>query len=624
MSLLQGKSRAKTGRRIVIDLQKAERALKDGHHKEVEQLCTEILEERPDSFQACQLISELRVKQGRFEEAMRWVERAQGIEPDNPRSLNILGGLLERQGELGGAEAALRKALEQQPGYADAHANLGQLLLRTGRTFEAEKHFRHAIEHDREHGLANLSLGKMLYDQRHPDLAVPHLQTGIQRELTHRTGQHTLAVALHELGRFDEAVTAYRCLVAAGDENPDVFSGLADALVAMGELEVAMAGYEAALELQPGHPAAAAGLAGVLTARGRAPEALELLAPLVDRGDAAGCLHVAHARALVASGRRNEALLHLADMVKRPLGGEDLAPAHRLLGELLDGLGEHERAFAQHRRVNGLRARRYDAIAHEALVARIIAAFTRQVMDGLPRGSGSDIPVFIVGMPCSGAEVIERTIAAHSRAASAGALLHLDLGAGRIGRYNNAGAAFPECISGLRERELRELSAAYLGRLFAAGERARRIVDSMWLNFIHLGLVELMFPQARVIHLRRAPLDVGLGCYFHSFGTPAEAFSGELSDFGHFYAQYRRLMAHWRETSQLAMHEVDFESLSAQPEDKARRLIEFLGLAWEPECLEQGVVPGLASARPAGWSGRYERHLGPLRESLAVAGYPQG
>lgn len=632
MSLLQSRSSNKTGRRVSIDLQKAERALKDSRHQEVEQLCAEVIEERPDTAQAYQLLAELRLKQRRFDEGAAWVERAREIDAENPRTLNLFGRVLDYRGDLAGAEEAFRRAVEHAPDYPDALANLGHVLLRTGRAAEAETLFRRAIRHDREHGLANLSLGEILYQQRRPELAVAHLQAGIQRELTNRPGQFTLAIALHELGRLDEAITAYRRLVAAGDEDPRVYSGLATALDALGDVDVAMAGYETALELDPGFAPAAAGLAGILTRRDRVPEAFELLAPLADRGDAPPCLHIAQARALCATGRDDEALLLLAELVKHPGEPDQLAPAHFMLGDLLDSRGEFDRAYAQYRRARQLRDGRYQPAAHEEFVTRLTQSFTREAMKSMPHGCASDIPVFIIGMPCAGGVLLENIIAAHPRGATAGALLHIDLGAGRLGRYNNAGLSYPECANALRERDLRELSAAFLSRLFAGHDRMRRIADSMWLNFLHVGLIELMFPQARLIHCRRSPLDMGLGCHFRDFHEPGDPFAAQLADIGHFHAQYLRLMDHWREHTSLPMLEVEFEALVNDRTAARRQVIEFLGLPWDPACesAEDAAVLADGRARAAlparettiGWSQNYAKHLGPLREGFLAAGYP--
>ena len=624
MSLLQGKSRAKTGRRVVIDLQKAERALKEGHDKEVARLCAEVLEERPDSAQACQLMAAMLIRQERLDEAMDWITRARQAEPDNPRSLNLMGIVLERRGDLAGAEAAFREAVGGDPDYPDALANLGHVLLAKGDAAEAEQYFRHAIRHHREHGLANLSLGGLLHAQGKPAAAVPLLQAGIQSELSNRPGQYTLAVALQELGRLDEAITAYRRLVAAGDKDPEVFVGLADALVATGEPEVAMAGYETALELQPEHARAAAALAGLLADAGRTREALALTAPRVERGDAPVCLHLAHSRSLRSCERADEALLHLAELVKRPLEMSELSATHCLLGQLLHARGETDRAFAQHRRANRLRGDRYDAAAQEARMDGLAGTFSRDALDALPRGSDSDVPVFVIGLPRSGAAALERLIAGHARAAGAGSLPHIELCAGRLGRYNNAALPYPECVTSLRERDLRELSASYLARLFAAGgERARRIVDSTWSNFLHVGLIELMFPRARLIHCRRSPADTGLGSYFCCRDELPEAFGADFDDFTHYYGQHLRLMDHWRETTALPMLEVDFEVLARDREAEGRRVIDFLGLPWDPACLAgmSEALDGQPALDEAGWSARYGRHLQPLREALAAAGH---
>lgn len=623
MSLLQGKSRAKTGRRVVIDLQKAERAFKEGHDKEVARLCAEVLEERPDSAQACQLMAAMLIRQERLDEAMDWIARARQAEPGNPRSLNLMGIVLERRGDLAGAEAAFREAVGGDPDYPDALANLGNVLLAKGDATEAEQYFRHAIRHDREHGRANLSLGRLLYAQGNPAAAVPLLQTGIQSELSDRPGQYTLAVALQELGRLDEAITAYRRLVAAGDKDPEVFVRLAEALADTGEAEVAVAGYEAALELQPDHARAAAGLARLMTDADRPADALGLLASRVERGDAPACLHLAHAHALRSAGRADEALLRIAELVKRPLEIPELSAAHCLLGQLLQARGEHDRAFAQHRRANRLREARYDAAAQETLVGRLAETFSRAALDALPRGSESDTPVFIVGLPRSGASTLERLIAGHPRAAGAGALPHVELCAGRIGRYNSAELAYPECVTALRERDLRELSASYLARLFAAGgERARRIVDSKWSNCLHVGLIELMFPSARLIHCRRSPLEIGLGCYFSCREELPAAFAADFDDFSHYYGQHLRLMEHWRKTTALPLLEVDFEALVQDGEAEARRVMDFLGLPWDAACLDAtSDAPPQAGIDQPGWSAAYGRHVKPLREALAAAGH---
>jgi len=623
MQTLKGKSDRKTGRRFVIDLQKAERALKDGRHRDVEDVCTEILEERPGHVYALQVLATLRLKERRLEEAEALIGEARAGEPDNPRTMNLLGRMSDARGNSGEAEGFFRRAVELAPDYADAHANLGEILRSTDRGEEAEGCFRAAMKIDAEHGIANLSMGRMLYDRGRPDLAVPHLQAGLKRELAHRDGQYTLATSLLELGRMDEAITSYRRLIATGDTDPNAFSNLAEALEATGDLEGAAAGFEASLEMAPDHAQAAAGLARVLDSTGQRPAALKLLGPRVQGADAAPQVRIAYARLLRKAGRDGQALAHLGEVIKAPGGRRHAVAAHTMVGDILDGMGEYDRAFAHYRRANALTGTGYAPAAREDFVGRLTEVFTPETIDALPRGSESDAPVFIVGMPRSGASVVERIIAAHPRGGGSGPLPHMGLSVGRIGRYNKAGIPYPECVSLLIRKDVQELSSAYLLRLITGHPRGRRVADSMWQNFDHLGFIEILFPRARVVHCRRDPVDTGLSCYFHSFGTPGAGFAQDLGAIGHYYGQYRRLADHWRARSRLRMLELDYESLVREPEPEARRLMEFLELPWDPACLELGESPGGAiHARSVGRSRHYESHLAPLVESLTQAGYP--
>jgi len=291
------------------------------------------------------------------------------------------------------------------------------------------------------------------------------------------------------------------------------------------------------------------------------------------------------------------------------------------VGDILDAMEQYERAFAHYRQANTLTGSRYRREAREAAVSHLIETFTPETIDAIPRGSESGLPVFIVGMPRSGASLVERIIAAHPRGGGAGALPHMVLSAGRIGRYNKAGVPYPECVSLLIRKDVQELSSGYLVRLMNDHERARRVADSMWQNFDHLGFIEILFPRARVIHCRRDPVDAGLSTYFHPFGMTGAEFAQDLGDIGHYYGQYRRLADHWRDRSRLRMLELDYESLVSDPEAGARRIMDFLELPWDPVCLELGEGRSVY-ATSVGRARHYRSHLAPLLESLEAAGYP--
>jgi hypothetical protein len=238
-------------------------------------------------------------------------------------------------------------------------------------------------------------------------------------------------------------------------------------------------------------------------------------------------------------------------------------------------------------------------------------------MAALARGSStSELPTLIVGMPRSGTTLLEQALSAHPGIAAGGELEDLrDL----------AREAYAGPITSPR---LDTLAARYLGRLRAIGPEAQRVTDKMPHNFLHLGLVALMLPRARVIHCRRDPVDTCWSCFRQHFGAGL-AYTTDLAWLGAFHRSYADLMEHWRGALPLAMLEVDYEELVAQPEPTLRRVLAFLDLPWHPACLEPHKARRIAATvsraevqRPihqgsVGRAAPYRPHLGPLLDALS-------
>jgi hypothetical protein len=258
-----------------------------------------------------------------------------------------------------------------------------------------------------------------------------------------------------------------------------------------------------------------------------------------------------------------------------------------LLGSLAEAAGEHPAAFEWFERGNGLQSGEFDIAAHERWIDRLVAA-----AGSTPRGrSGSRGPVFVVGMPRSGTTLVERMLAAHPALFGAGEL-------GRIGELSVAmeqrGWRYPESLDALPGAALAGWARDYLARVERQGARGRIPVDKMWQNFEHLGLIRRLFPDARIVHCRRHPLDVGLSCLANHFSSAgAFAFSRTLPGVAAYYRGYERLVAAWRARLDPPMLELRYESLIADPRRALRELLDFLGLPFEPRCLEFHREPGV-------------------------------
>jgi tetratricopeptide (TPR) repeat protein len=617
-----------------MDLQRAERDMRDRRVAEAESICQSVLADRPDHVWALRLMAEIRIRQKRPDLAWDFISQALELDLSDPLLFNVRGRLYNNRDQLDEAEADFRQALALDPQFADAHSNLGHVLRRKGYKEAAEQCFRTALSHQPDHGNANLNLGAMLYEQGHIELAIRHLERGLEEEMTNRPGRYNLAIAQHQVGRLDEAVHNYRQVIAEGGRDADTYANLSSVLMSMGEMETAAAGFETALEIDPDHAPSLMGLAGLLELNGEYKRGIALLLPYIKAGTASPAMHVAYGRFLRRLHHGEEALLHLAPLAKAEgLNDQERSAIHFTVADLLDDMQEYDRAFAHYQRANRIHTGRYSRAGREREVERLMNVLNRENIDRLPRcRRKTEFPVFVVGMPRSGTSLVEQILASHEEILGAGELLELGLAAMRLGR-NKHKVPYPECLAGIKSSFLSECTGAYLLRLMRDVDEELRVTDKMWQNFEQLGLIQLAFPCARVIHCRRDPVDTGLSCYRQSFGTAGPPFSYDLADIAHYYGQYRLLMDHWTENLDLPILDVDYEELVDDLEGVSRRMVRFLGLEWDPACLRFHENPRLVRTashaqvkRPVyrtslGRADHYRKHLDPLIDGLRREGF---
>ena len=274
---------------------------------------------------------------------------------------------------------------------------------------------------------------------------------------------------------------------------------------------------------------------------------------------------------------------------------QDLAAYNYTLGHLFHKLKSPERAIFFFKTANDLRritlrsqGQDYHRQQFEAQVAAMEQTFTPAFFaERRDWGVASEQPVFIVGMPRSGTTLTEQIVAAHPLAFGAGELGKVPSMVREQTRHvQEAGAnkAFPYWMPDLRPEDVCEMAESYLAYIRDYNADALRVTDKMPHNFLNVGLIATMFPNARIIHVMRDPVDNCLSCFQQHFQMP-HAYSTNLEDVGHHYRLYRRLMAHWRKVLPENLYEVQYEELVADQERVSRELIAFLGLDWDDACL---------------------------------------
>ena len=458
---------------------------------------------------------------------------------------------------------------------------------------------------------------------------------------------HTgLGLALMQGGIDAEAVDHLERAVKLDPTSPETICNLAMAHRSQGRLDEALTCYERAVWMSKKYPRAVAGAAEIYALRGEYGKAHALLLPYISSEQDEPAVALTYARCCRALGKPNEA----APVLAKHLAGQrgTLPPLNRIfmlleLANVANDLGHPDRAFAAATDANRIFGRRYDAKRTNEAVDATIANWTKDVHDALPVSTAeSELPVLLVGMPRSGHALIEQIIASHPNAAPAGETAITRHIVNRLEEAPTQDILPFSRPSALTFQPVNEGAGFYLNTLAMIAKREgankpERIVDRCSHNYLYLGMLDRMLPKARLIHVRRNPLDTALSCYMNAFDIPYH-YRTHLSDFAAAYKSYQRMMDHWKSVISLPILEVDYEDIVSDFDTQARRIIDFLGLEWNDACARfwqtkrrmtsfnnLGILKPLYDTS-AGKHKHYEQFVAPLRADLGMpaAAQPAG
>ena len=496
----------------------------------------------------------------------------------NERHQNLLrqAAILHAQGRRQDAIAIFREVLADQPGSSEGWYELGYLL-------KAEGQFEGALH---AYGEA-LALGIRRPEEVHLNRAViysDHLRrdADAQREL-----EAALAIApnyvpallnrgnLHEeRGEREQALACYDKVLASAAGNEDPFKDLRfEALARCAKL--------------------------------RPPASIE--DPLIQR---------------------------LQDAIAEPTGHVVRANLLFALGQALERLEQFELAFDAFAKANRWLQRQsaggYQRAHTSRLVDALIGAFgaNQSAASEATIGQGAS-PLFICGMFRSGSTLVEQVLAAHPQVTAGGEVDWLrQLATGRL-------APFPDSMATpdpAQDAALADEYRANLAKLFPDGMASTYITDKRPDNFLLIGLIKRLLPEAKIVHSCRNPLDTGLSVFQQHLELRVAGYASDLGDIGHYYGQYRRLMAHWDALYPGSIFDFDYDAFVREPRPSLERLLDFLGLDWDDRCLQFHLLGNTVktasywqvrqplSARASGRWRNYATQLGPLRQALQDAG----
>jgi tetratricopeptide (TPR) repeat protein len=585
---------------------------------------------------------------------------------DHPADLLARAKALQRQGDLVEAEAAYGRVLALEPDHAEALNNLGNVLRALKRPDEAVVRLRQALAARPEHPAILSNLGLALGDLRRFAEAAECHRRAIAIDPKLAAGHNNLGLALKELGLIAEAQASYRSALALNPGFAEALNNLGNALRAEGRLEEAIAAYQAAVAIKPDYADAYNNLGNALRDGQHYDQAIEgyrralELAPTLAKAhcnlgkllqeigqtDAANAAFV---QAVACDATLVEAYFNLIDTSAGPpehrhiaqlealalnsdsLSREDRMALHFTLARVYERLERYDESFAELSEAKRLKREQiaFEGSAERERIDELKQVFGPQLLTSKANcGSASDLPIFVLGFPRSGTTLTEQILASHPEVFGAGELGIL----ARIANELSPGPAFPACLPSLPPAEFRRAGEAYASQLQAHAPAAARITDKLPENYHFIGLIHLILPEAKIVHVMRDPLDTCFSCFQQEFRAGI-AYANELRELGDYYRCYASLMDHWRRILPAdAMIEVRYEDLVEDLEGEARRILDYCGLPWDDRCLSFHEVErpvktaSLVQVRrplyrsSVGRWRRYEKHLGPLMEALGPVG----
>lgn len=472
-----------------------------------------------------------------------------------------------RDGRMRDAHQHCLAILRLDQDFADAWFLCGVIAAGNGQIAKAIEIFRKAISLAPGNAEYLSELGRQLIALQRPQEALITARDAFALAPRSVPALNTLGTVFSHCGEHEEALDCFERAVQALQQRPDgagelstawradLYFNFAASLQFAGRFDDAEQAYEHALALQPRLYKAHYALSSLRT---QTPDDNHLDRLQALRND-------------VATPRER---LHLGHAIAREL----------------EDLGHHADALAALAWAKQAQARKtaYDAGADEALFSCIEALFTAQLLGAPPTGCDSAEPIFVVGMPRTGTTLVEQIISGHSQVFAAGELQNFPLQVKRMGGTASADVLDIETLNRSVSLDMTALGEGYLNSTRPRTGHTPHFIDKLPLNFMYLGLIKLALPNARLICLRRDPMDTCLSNYRQLFATDFRYYhySYDLLDCGRYYIQFDRLMRHWRNCLPGEVYEVHYEALVANPEREARALLAHCGLPWEEECLD--------------------------------------
>ncbi len=433
---------------------------------------------------------------------------------------------------------------------AELFRTIGNIHNKLNEKKEALENYDKALIIKPDYPEVHFCLGNLHASSGRDDEAIQHFKKDLKIRPDNAVTHINIANSLKNLGHEERAIAHYNEAISISPNDPNIYNNRANAYKNIGMHQNAILDYEKALALRPNFIIALRNLLSLKPS----PDLINAVEDRIDKSD---------------------------------LNEKGLMELYFALGNYYDNQNVYSKAFNFYDRANTIRRKqiRYNPKTNTEFVDFLIKTFNKEFIYKTRKfGLTTSLPVFIIGMPRSGTTLAEQIISSHPKIYGAGELYFLHTIEKNI-ITNSAHKDYERAITNLTKTEVKRYARKYLDQVSHYSNKAAYVADKLPANFYRVGLIKLLFPNAKIIHCIRNPEDTCTSIYLNYFPNGNE-YSFDLIELGKYYKDYERLMTYWNKIYPSQIYNVRYEDIVNNLEHESRKIIKFLDLRWSKKCLE--------------------------------------
>ena len=540
-------------------------------------------------------------------------------------ALKHLSNLLVKQDKSDEADNIIKVFFENNEDYGLLYK--GVRHLHASRYRKAEDAFKKVLIEDENNIDALRFMGILAFKSGNHDIAEAMLTKALKLDPTYSLVWANLAQVFNVTGQLDKAKRSFKNILNMAPKNGLIWAEYGTVLTKLANYEEGRDAYLKALEFKPDSPRVHLSLGHVYKTMGEIDNSIDSYKNTILQNNLSGEAYWSLANLKTYSFSENE-IIDMEKTLKGDMSDIERSQMHFALGKAYEVKKDFDKSFKNYYEGNKVKRGliKYSSDDTTDNTKRILNFFNKENIQKLAKSSTGDRdPIFVLGMPRSGSTLVDQIISSHSKVDGTQELPNIIKIAAELNTNNQNN--YPEVLKELDESKLSKLGKDYISETAWARDSAPFFIDKMPNNFIHIGLIKTILPNAKIIDTRRDPMDTCFSC-FKQFFARGQLFTYSLEDLGNYYSDYIRAMNHWQNVYGKDIYIVHYDNVINKTEETIRELIDYCELPFEKECLEfynssrpvktpsaEQVRQPIYKSALNYWK-NYEKHLLPLKKII--------